>query len=137
MVVPAGVVVVVVFSSLLQPESAARVALLGQREGEARTDGEKLFVAKAGADKSDPLVRYVVDDEFGDIAHKEKSFADQVIFWHKDKTDATQAKLASAEEQSAAIDPAVEAKQVKALTGGQPIVIQRDKRGSFIKLPGL
>ena len=49
----------------LQPESAARVALLGQREGEARSDGEKLLVAKAGADKADPLIRYVVDDEFG------------------------------------------------------------------------
>jgi hypothetical protein len=33
----------------LQPESAARVALLGAREAEARSDGEKLLVAKAGA----------------------------------------------------------------------------------------
>src|SRR5512146_1024730 len=32
----------------LQPESAARLALLGQREGEVRSDGEKLLVAKAG-----------------------------------------------------------------------------------------
>ena len=36
----------------LQPESAARIALLGQREGEARSDGEKMLVAKAGADKT-------------------------------------------------------------------------------------
>src|SRR5215472_6535778 len=33
----------------LQPESAARQALEGQREGEVRSDGEKLLVAKAGA----------------------------------------------------------------------------------------
>ena len=121
----------------LQPESAARVALLGERQGLARSDGEKLLVAKAGADKADPLVRYVVDDEFGDIAHKEKGFADKVIFWRQDKTDKTQAKLASAEEQSTAVDPAAEAKQIKQLTGDQPIIIQRDKRGTFIKLPGL
>ena len=121
----------------LQPETAARVALLGQREGETRSDGEKLLVAKAGADRADPLVRYVVDDEFGDIAHKEKGFADKVIFWRQDKTDKTQAKLASAEDQSAAVDPAAEAKQIKQLTGDQPIVIQRDHRGTFIKLPGL
>src|SRR5512144_1262369 len=70
----------------LQPESAARTALLGQREGEVRSDGEKLLVAKAGADKADPLIRYVVDDEFGDVAHKDKSFADKVMFWHHDKT---------------------------------------------------
>ena len=122
----------------LQPETAARVALLGEREGENRSDGEKLLVAKAGADKADPLVRYVVDDEFGDIAHKEKSFADRVIFWHKDKPATPAAgQLASAEAQPAAIDPAAEAKQIKQLTGDQAIIIQRDKRGSFVKLPGL
>ena len=60
------------------------MALLGERQGEARSDGEKLLVSKAGGDKADPLVRYVVDDEFGDIAHKDKSFADKVMFWRKD-----------------------------------------------------
>src|SRR6202012_70552 len=80
----------------LQPESAARVALLGQREGEARTEGEKLLVSKAGADKADPLVRYVVDDEFGDIAHKDKGFADKVMFWKKGGGSADP-KLAEAE----------------------------------------
>src|SRR5215213_353833 len=34
----------------LQPESAARNALLGEREAQTRTDGEKLLVSKAGAD---------------------------------------------------------------------------------------
>src|SRR5215213_11821630 len=67
----------------LQPESAARNALLGEREAQTRTDGEKLLVSKAGAEKADPLIRYVVDDEFGDIAHKEKGFADRVMFWKK------------------------------------------------------
>ena len=71
----------------LQPESAARNALLGQREAEQRSDGEKLLVAKAGAEKADPLIRYVVDDEFGDIAHKEKGFADKVMFWKKEAFD--------------------------------------------------
>src|ERR1700754_5081169 len=74
--------------SELQPESAARNALLGQRDAETRSPGEKLLVAKAGADKADPLIRYVVDDEFGDVAHKEKGFADTVMFWKKDDTSA-------------------------------------------------
>jgi hypothetical protein len=123
----------------LQPESAARVALLGQREGENRSDGEKLLVAKAGADKADPLVRFVVDDEFGDIAHKDKSFADHVIFWHKDKDKkaAGTADIVQASQETAVVDPAVEAKQIKDLTGDQQVIIQRDHRGSFIKLPGL
>lgn len=125
----------------LQPESAARVALLGEREGEARSDGEKLLVAKAGADKADPLVRYVVDDEFGDIAHKDKSFADKVLFWKKESPTGSAPAggppidLASAENQQ--ISPA-ESQQIKALTGDKSVVIQRDRRKTtFIKLPGL
>src|SRR5476651_1905228 len=61
----------------LQPESAARQALLGARAAEVRSQGEKLLASKAGGDKADPLIRYVVDDEFGGVAHKDKSFADR------------------------------------------------------------
>ena len=64
----------------LQPESAARTALLGARAAEQRSDGEKLLAAKAGADKADPLIRYVVDDEFGSVAHKDRGFADHSTF---------------------------------------------------------
>src|SRR6185369_1464233 len=87
----------------LQPESAARNALLGQRDAETRTDGEKLLVAKAGADKADPLIRYVVDDEFGDVAHKEKSFADKVMFWRADKS-APATPAAAGDDTSAPVD---------------------------------
>ena len=52
----------------LQPESQARIALLGARQAEDRSEGEKLLASRAGADKADPLIRYVVDDEFGAIA---------------------------------------------------------------------
>ena len=118
----------------LQPESAARNALLGQREAEQRSDGEKLLVAKAGAEKADPLVRYVVDDEFGDIAHKEKGFADRVMFWKKDEPAAAQ--TAALDGTSAPLDPAAENERIEKLTGAKPIIIQRDAR-SRIKLPGL
>jgi hypothetical protein len=124
----------------LQPESAARVALLGSRQGEARTEGEKLLVAKAGADKADPLVRYVVDDEFGDIAHKEASFADHVMFWKKNATPAptaTQTATAAGANTAAPIDPQIEAERLKSLTGDKPVVIQREASGGAIKLPGL
>jgi hypothetical protein len=114
----------------LQPESAARTALLGAREGEVRSDGEKLLVAKAGAEKADPLIRYVVDDEFGDVAHKDKSFADRVMFWRGGgKTDVGQ-------DTPAPVDPAVEQKRVAGLTGDKPVIIQRDEN-RHLKLPGL
>jgi hypothetical protein len=124
----------------LQPESAAREALLGQQQAVQRSDGEKLLVAKAGGDKADPLIRFVVDDEFGHIAHKDKGFADFVMFWRKDKPD-TQTRAAMAQEAGAAdsnpIDPAVEADRVKRLTDNRPVVIEREKTGGRIKLPGL
>ncbi len=69
----------------LQPESAARQALMGQRAAEDRSEGEKLLAAKAGADHADPLIRYVVDDEFGAIAHKDTGFANWVMFWRRGK----------------------------------------------------
>lgn len=118
----------------LQPESAARNALLGQREAEQRSDGEKLLVSKAGAEKADPLVRYVVDDEFGDIAHKEKSFADRVMFWRKDGNPAQ--PTAALDGSSAPIDAAEEKERIAKLTGDKPVIIQRQGK-SRIKLPGL
>src|SRR3954451_23255588 len=105
----------------LQPESAARTALLGQQEGEARSEGEKLLVAKAGADKADPLIRYVVDDEFGDVAHKDKSFADKVMFWRADKT--APKPIAAGSDTAAPLDAAAEAERISKLTGGKSVII--------------
>ncbi|MDB5460449.1 MAG: hypothetical protein JWO72_2190 [Caulobacteraceae bacterium] len=123
----------------LQPESAARNALLGARSAESRSDGEKLLAAKAGGDKADPLVRYVVDDEFGDLAHKEPSFADRVLFWRKDKPTASPAATAAVAGAvtAAPLDPATEAARLKSLTGDKPVRIQRDQTGGPTKLPGL
>jgi hypothetical protein len=118
----------------LQPESAARTALLGQREAEVRSDGEKMLVAKAGADKADPLIRYVVDDEFGDVAHKDKSFADRVMFWRKSETAA--APAAAGSNTVTPVDAETEEQRLARLTGGKPVIIRREaSRG--IKLPGL
>jgi hypothetical protein len=119
----------------LQPESAARLALLGQREAEQRSQGEKLLVSKAGADKADPLIRYVVDDEFGDVAHKEKSFADKVMFWRSSRAAKSDATV-SAADTAAPIDAAAEAERIAKLTGGKQIVISREGPRR-IKLPGL
>ena len=119
----------------LQPESAARNALLGSREGAQRSDGEKMLVAKAGADRADPLVRYVVDDEFGDIAYKEKSFADRIMFWRGNNETASTAPAAPGANESSPVDAATEAERLRALTGGRPITIARQT--PRFKLPGL
>ena len=122
----------------LQPESQARVALLGERESADRSEGEKILADKAGAQGADPLIRYVVDDQYGDIAHKEKPFADRVMFWRKGQPE----NAAAAAEQQAAdtpnpVDPAVVQKTVASLTGGKDVIIQRAPAKRHIKLPGL
>ncbi|CAN5368916.1 DUF3035 domain-containing protein [soil metagenome] len=120
----------------LAPESAARQILLGQRQSITRTPGEQALVSAAGADRADPLARYVVDDEFGDLAHKEESFANRVMFWRKDDA-ATQAPTVSQNSTGGVtIDAATEAARVQSLTGNAGITIQpRQSRG--FKLPGL
>jgi hypothetical protein len=122
----------------LQPESAARTALLGQRQADVRDEGEKLLAAKAGGDKADPLIRYVVDDEFGAVAHKDKSFADWVMFWRKGQPaePAAAAAVDAAATTPAPLDPKVEAARIANLTGNQPVIIAR-KSNSKLKLPGL
>lgn len=118
----------------LQPESAARVALLGRQASLQRSDGESLLVAKAGVNKADPLIRYVVDDEYGSLTHKDRSFADKVMFWKGDKTPTTAAQTAAA--ASTPVDPAVEEAAVKKLTGGKTVIIARQPARK-LKLPGL
>ncbi len=121
----------------LQPESAARTALLGQREGMVRSDGEKMLVARAGADRADPLIRYVVDDEFGDVAHKDKGFASWVMFWKKGDPAADTAIATDPGATTAApVDAAAEQARIQELTGSQQVVISR-QRSAKLKLPGL
>jgi len=120
----------------LQPESQARNALLGARAAEDRSEGEKLLATRAGGDKADPLIRYVVDDEFGAIAHKEPSFADRVMFWKKEDKVAAPLANTPAASTPAPIDPSIEAQRIKKLTDGKAIVISRTYDG-HTKLPGL
>jgi Protein of unknown function (DUF3035) len=121
----------------LQPESAARAALTGQAAAAGRSVGENLLVAKAGGDKSDPLIRFVVDDETGDLAHKDKSFADTVMFWRKGSGASAAAQAGSeAAVQPAPLDAAKASEDAKALTGDKAIVIARKSQTKF-KLPGL
>jgi hypothetical protein len=120
----------------LAPESAARQILLGQRQAITRTGGEQALVSAARADRADPLARYVVDDEFGGLAHKEESWANRIMFWRRDDAASQSATTTQTSQGPLVIDPASEAARLEALTGRQGIVIQpRQSRG--VKLPGL
>ncbi|MDK2748368.1 MAG: DUF3035 domain-containing protein [Brevundimonas sp.] len=121
----------------LAPESAARQILLGQRQAVTRTPGEQVLVAQAGADQADPLARYVVDDEFGDIAHKDESFANRLMFWRKDDASTQAPTVRQTAEGQTTIDAATEAARLQALTGGQQAITITPRRSGGFKLPGL
>jgi len=123
----------------LQPESAARQAVLGQQAAIQRSEGEKLLTTRAGVGKADPLIRYMVDDEFGEVSHKDKTFADTVMFWKKPAPDAI-AKAGAREaaiEAASPLNPGDEEARIKAAVGDKPILIKRAPEGSMFKLPGL
>lgn len=121
----------------LQPDSAAREALFGERQAATRSEGEKLLAGKAGADKADPLARYVVDDEFGDLAYKDESFANKVLFWRKnDQPNPDAAANTVLGNETAAVNPEAEAARIRGLIGDDAVVIQQKKEKTF-KLPGL
>ena len=121
----------------LAPESAARQILLGQRQSITRTPGEQALVTAAGADRADPLARYVVDDEFGDLTHKEESFANRVMFWRKDDAASQAPTTAQTSTGAVTIDAATENARLQALTGNTAGIAIQPRRSSGFKLPGL
>ena len=121
----------------LAPESAARQILLGQRQSITRSPGETALVTAAGADRADPLARYVIDDEFGDLAHKEQSFADRILFWRRDDASTQGATQTQTAQGAVTIDAATEAERLRALTGTERSITIQPRRDGGIKLPGL
>jgi hypothetical protein len=121
----------------LAPESAARQILLGQRQAVTRSDGEQQLVALAGGDRADPLARYVVDDEFGDLAHKEQGWANRIMFWRRDDADSQGPTAIQTAEGAVTVDAAAEYARVQALTGGRTGITIAPRRDTGFKLPGL
>ena len=121
----------------LAPESAARQILLGQRQAVTRSPGEQVLVAQAGGDRADPLARYVVDDEFGDLAHKEKSWADRIMFWRRDDAASQGPTVTQNSSGEVTIDAASENARLQALTGGRSGITIAPRRDTGFKLPGL
>ena len=66
----------------VQPTESARMALVGQdgAEADAPSAGEMALLRNARADRTDPNIRAVLNDESGRIREKDEAFADAVIF---------------------------------------------------------
>ncbi len=121
----------------LAPESAARQILLGQRQSVTRSPGEQILVAQAGGDRADPLARYVVDDEFGDLTHKEENWANRIMFWRREDPTTRAATTTQTADGAVTIDAASEYARLQELTGGRAGISITPRRDTGFKLPGL
>ncbi|MDB5438869.1 MAG: hypothetical protein JWM33_1296 [Caulobacteraceae bacterium] len=118
----------------LRPQQEALAILAGRTAAvSSRSQGETLLVQKVTGDKPvDPMIRYTIDDENGNLSHKEQSFANLVMNWRPG-----QAAIAPATADNPnPIDPAAEDKRLQDLTGGKTVIISR-QRNISLKIPGL
>ena len=71
----------------------AQKAIIGDAQAftAGMSPGERALVAKAGAAHADPLIRQVVDQEFGNLVRRSDEFSNRIIFW-----DAAQANAGTA-----------------------------------------
>jgi hypothetical protein len=113
----------------LQPTEEARAALFGQDVAASASPGERTLVTEAHADAVDPGIRDTVDFESQNIVRRNRGFVDRLLAFGSGEADSSQPLNAEAEQQRLA-----EQEQIRRLTGGGEVVIQRDSGG--IKLPG-
>lgn len=68
----------------LQPTDSARRALLGDAVdtgSEGPSQGEVALLINAGADRVDPNIRAMLEEESGRLRQKDDSFTDKIMFW--------------------------------------------------------
>jgi hypothetical protein len=113
----------------LAPDQQARVAVFGADLGADASEGEKAFIAAAGADATDRSVRAQVDFDSAQILRKNRGFADAILNFGRSGPNepvidaAAEAERLKAEEES-----------LKEVTGGGTVLIRRKNTS---KLPGL
>jgi hypothetical protein len=65
----------------LSPSERAKQVLLGDVSAAPPTGGEQILLQEAGATVADPNIRAILGAENGGRAEKDRSFANQLMFW--------------------------------------------------------
>lgn len=119
----------------LSPSERARQVLMGDQSGAPPTPGEQFILRKANALTADPNIRAVLNAETGDRAEKDRSFANQLIFWKftdgKVDDSAAPLRVENPEEWMAERDAAI----AKAIGENAKVVIKKDE--DTLGLPGI
>lgn len=119
----------------LSPSERAQRVLMGDVTGVAPSPGEQYLLRKANALTADPNIRALLNAETGGRGEKDRSFANQLMFWNFIDGDvddsAAPLKVDNPEEWFAAREAAI-----KAVTGEEgKVVIKRDEK--TLGLPGV
>lgn len=114
-----------------QPRVNAQAALMGRAPDQMRASptiaspGEAALLNQAGAGRADPNIRRTISQEYTQLADKDRSFVDRLIFWQR-----------TAAASGTVVDPRAEQQRLRenARTGqgpttGQTPVIERRRRG--------
>jgi len=118
----------------LTPSERARQVLLGDSNAAAPTSGERQLLQQAGALSADQNIRAVLAAEGGGRAEKDRSFANQLMFWKfvDGKVDDSAAPL---RVDDPAAWHAERQRVIEAVTGeGGKVIIKSDEA---LTLPGI
>lgn len=111
------------------PASEARTALFGDNVGQAASQGERSFVAAAGAATADDNIREQLDYEAQGVVRRNEGFVNQLLSFGGSSGPAAAPLNPEQEEQRLANE-----ESIRRATGGGQVIIRRDRGG--IKLPG-
>lgn len=118
----------------LSPSERARQVLLGDANAAPPSTGEQVLLQQAGALNADANIRAVLNAENGGRAEKDRSLANQLIFWQFDGDDvddsAAPLQVEDAEAWHTARKEAIDA------TIGEDSEVEIDKSKVF-NLPGV
>lgn len=118
----------------LSAAERARQVLLGDQNAAPPTEGEQHLLVKANAMTADPNIRAVLDIETGQRVSKDRSFANQLMFWRfvdgKVDDSAAPLRVDNPDEWFAERQRAIEA-----VTGENAKV--EIKKGETLNLPGI
>lgn len=118
----------------LTSSQRAQQVLLGDRSAAPPSEGEQLLLQRSGALLADQNIRTILGAENGGRAEKDRSLANQLMFWKfadgKVDDSAAPLRVESPEEWMATRDEAI-----KAVTGEEgQVIIKKDKA---LNLPGI
>lgn len=108
----------------------ARTALFGENVGAQASQGERTFVAAAGATAADDNIRQTIDFESQGVVRRNESFVNRLVAFGGSAADAN-APL-NPEDEARRLE---EQESVRRLTGGGAVVIRRERSGG-LRLPG-